>query len=152
MKLYVKYMVSIRCRLIAKDALVQLGYPYCVTSKGIINLPQNLLASHRKELSAILRASGMVLLDKKKSHLVDKIDQVLDASLQREKPMKPEKIPQLLEKEVGEKFAALANLISEVNNRTIVLRPSILSLGLQLSNPKEFRIQNFYFTPIRNKL
>lgn len=119
MKLYVKYMVSIRCRLIVKDALVQLGYPYCVTSKGIINLPQNLLAAHRKELSAILRASGMVLLDKKKSHLVDKIDQVIDASLQREKPVKSEKISQLLEKEVGEKFAALANLISEVKGVSI---------------------------------
>ena len=112
-------MVSIRCRLIAKDALVQLGYPYCVTSKGLINLPQNLLAPHRKELSAILRASGMVLLDKKKSQLVDRIDKALDALLLMEKPLMPEKIPQLLEKEVGEKFAALANLISEVKGVSI---------------------------------
>jgi AraC-like DNA-binding protein len=72
-KLYVKYMVSLRCKLIVKDELKDLNIKYSISVYGAIIFLEAITEYRLNELSQNLQKSGMVLLDEQNSLLIDKI-------------------------------------------------------------------------------
>ena len=40
MKLYIKYMVSIRCKLVVKAELVKMGFHHCVVDLGVVEISE----------------------------------------------------------------------------------------------------------------
>ena len=49
MKLYIKYMVSIRCKMVVKDELKKLGLHYVSVDLGEIEIVEDLSADQREQ-------------------------------------------------------------------------------------------------------
>ena len=73
MKLYIKYMVSLRCKMVVKDALDNLGLHPIMIDMGIVEIAEELSESQREKLKKVLRFSGPELMDDTKSMLIEKI-------------------------------------------------------------------------------
>src|SRR5258708_38433418 len=77
MKLYIKFMVSLRCKMIVKEELKKLGLKYVVLELGVVDVLENITVDQRKQLKANLLRSGLELLDDKRSILIEKIKNVI---------------------------------------------------------------------------
>src|SRR5688500_13839697 len=77
MKLYIKYMVSLRCKMVVKDELNKLGLRYMVVELGMVEIREDITEQQRKELKESLLKSGLELLDDKKSILIEKIKNII---------------------------------------------------------------------------
>ena len=77
MKLYIKYMVSLRCKMVVQDALDSLNIKYLSIELGLVETPEKTSEEQRQQLSEILAKSGLKLLDDKKSILIEKIKNVI---------------------------------------------------------------------------
>lgn len=72
-KLYVKYMMSLRCKLIVKEELKNLNIKYSISVHGAIIFLEAITEYRLNELNQNLQESGLVLLDEHNSMLIDKI-------------------------------------------------------------------------------
>ena len=66
MKLYIKYMVSLRCKMMVKDELRKMGLHFIVVDLGEIDIMENINAEQREQLKAALLTSGLELMDDKR--------------------------------------------------------------------------------------
>ena len=62
MKLYIKYMVSLRCKILVKEALRNLGLHFIVVDLGVVEIMENISDEQREQLKANLLASGLELI------------------------------------------------------------------------------------------
>ncbi len=69
MKLYIKYMVSLRCKMLVKDELIKLGLHYISVDLGMVEIMEEMNAEQHQLLKLNLLKSGLELLDDKKSIL-----------------------------------------------------------------------------------
>jgi YesN/AraC family two-component response regulator len=119
MKLYVKYMVSIRCKLMVKDVLKQLGLHYVVVNLGEIDILEELTAAQRELLREALLKSGLELMDEKKAILIERIKNIIIEMVHySESPLRINFSVYLAEK-MHYDYTYLANLFSEVVGSTI---------------------------------
>lgn len=72
-KLYIKYMVSLRCKLLVQEELRKLNINHLVVELGAVELLQDISPEQREILKQNLLKSGLELLDNKKSILVEKL-------------------------------------------------------------------------------
>ena len=75
MKLFIKYMVSSRCKELVRTELTKLGVQsqYVLVDLGTVEILETITKEQRKMLEQNLRHSGLEVLDSKKSKLIDKI-------------------------------------------------------------------------------
>lgn len=66
MKLYIKYMVSIRCKMVVKAALDQLGLHYGTIELGEVEVREALTPEQLDQIGAAILKSGLELLDDKR--------------------------------------------------------------------------------------
>ncbi|HRG29434.1 MAG TPA: AraC family transcriptional regulator, partial [Chitinophagales bacterium] len=69
MKLYVKYMVSIRCKMLVKTELEALHLHYRSIELGEIDVVDDITEEQRSKLKIALALSGLALMDDKKAIL-----------------------------------------------------------------------------------
>lgn len=72
-KLYVKYMVSLRCETILKQELKKLEFKYSISPHGAILLHEELKNGQLEELKSTLNDYGLIILDESDSILIDRI-------------------------------------------------------------------------------
>lgn len=72
-KLYVRYMVSLRCKMIVKAELDKLGINHLISKQGAIEFPEGISSDKQAQLKKNLHISGLELLDESESILIDKI-------------------------------------------------------------------------------
>src|SRR5580698_4443644 len=77
MKLFLKYMVSIRCKMLVKAELEKLGLHYRTVELGEADIEENISAEQWNELNVALKKSGIELIDDKKSILIERIKAVI---------------------------------------------------------------------------
>ncbi|MEQ9307380.1 MAG: AraC family transcriptional regulator, partial [Marinoscillum sp.] len=77
MKLYIKFMVSLRCKLMVKEELEKLGLHHVVLDLGMVEILEDITSEQRVILKENLLKSGLELLDDKRSILIDKIKNVI---------------------------------------------------------------------------
>lgn len=119
MKLFIKYMVSIRCKMVLKSELDKLGLHYGVVDLGVVEIKENINAEQRDQLKIALAKSGLELMDDKKSILIDRIKKVIVESVHyTEEPLKINFSDYLSEK-LDYDYTYLSNLFSEVTGITI---------------------------------
>src|ERR1035437_8182253 len=73
MKLFIKYMVSNRCKMAVKEELKKLGLHFIIVDLGEVEIMENISAEMREELKTALLKSGLELMDDKKAMLIGKI-------------------------------------------------------------------------------
>lgn len=77
MKLYIKYMVSLRCKLVVKDELKNLGLHYYSLELGEVDIIEEITPEQRVKLSAALLKAGLEVLDDKKGILIERIKSII---------------------------------------------------------------------------
>lgn len=76
-RLFIKYMVSHRCKLMVKSELEKLNIEYGVVDLGAVEILQNISTEQRELLKVNLLKSGLELLDDKISVLIERIQNVV---------------------------------------------------------------------------
>ncbi|MBK8426790.1 MAG: helix-turn-helix transcriptional regulator [Lewinellaceae bacterium] len=119
MKLYVKYMVSLRCKMMVKEELKKLGLHYVIIDLGMVEILEDISEAQRESLRANLLASGLVLLDNKKSILIEKIKSVIIDLIHYSDEMPKMNYSDYISEKLGYDYTYLANIFSEVKGITI---------------------------------
>lgn len=119
MILYIKYMVSLRCKMMVKDELKKLGLHYVIVNLGMIEILEDIDSTQRALLKKNLRKSGLVLLDDKRSILIEKIKSAIIDMIHQKESLPKVNFSEYLSKELGYDYTYLANTFSEVKGITI---------------------------------
>ncbi|HEY3874000.1 MAG TPA: AraC family transcriptional regulator, partial [Candidatus Kapabacteria bacterium] len=119
MKLYVKYMVSIRCKMVVKDELEKLGLHPIVVELGEVEVMETIPEEQRDELASALKRFGFELMDDKKAILIEKIKQVVIESIHYADEALKVNFSNHLSEKLSYDYTYLANLFSETEGTTI---------------------------------
>ncbi|HET8864135.1 MAG TPA: AraC family transcriptional regulator [Gracilimonas sp.] len=119
MKLYIKYMVSLRCKILVKEELKKLGLYYVTVDLGTVEILENITDEQRKQLKINLSKSGLELLDDKKQILIDKIKTVIIEVIHHSDEEPVENYSDYISKRVGKDYNHLSDIFSEVKGITI---------------------------------
>ncbi len=119
MKLYIKYMVSLRCKMFVKQELKKLGLNYVVVDLGVVEVLEDITAEQRQQLKANLLKAGLELLDDQKSILVDKIKNVIIEMVHYSDELPKVNYSDYISEKLDYDYTYLANIFSEVKGITI---------------------------------
>src|SRR5258708_5198592 len=119
MKLFLKYMVSIRCKMLVKAELEKLGLHYLSVELGEAEIEENISQAQKDELNTALKKSGIELMDDKKSILIEKIKKVIVELVHYSQDPLEVNFSEYLSKQLNHDYTYLANLFSESQGVTI---------------------------------
>lgn len=119
MKLYIKYMVSIRCKMVVKAALDALGLMYGMIDLGEVEIKGNITPEQRELLRASLYLSGLELMDDKKSILIERIKNTIVEMVHYTDELPKISNSKYLSQRLDHNYTYLANLFSETTGTTI---------------------------------
>ncbi|WP_222166894.1 helix-turn-helix domain-containing protein [Edaphocola aurantiacus] len=120
MFIYVKYMVSQRCKLKVIEELEQLSIRYRSVELGSIEMDNPLSESTLQTLGANLKKSGLEILDDKRSILIERIKNTIVEMIYKEN-IDPLQVNYsvYIASELHYDYTYLANIFSEVTGITI---------------------------------
>ena len=119
MKLYIKNMVCIRCKMVVKSELEKLGLHYTTVELGEVEVMEKITPEQHDRFKEALWNAGLELMDDKKSVLIEKIKKVIVELVHYSEEPLPVKFSEYLGKKLGHDYTYLANLFSEVQGTTI---------------------------------
>lgn len=119
MKLYIKYMVSLRCKMMVKEELGKLGIKIAVLDLGMVETLEDITIKQRELLGANLLKSGLELLDDKKSILIEKIKNVIVEMIHYSDEIPKTNHSEYISTKLDYDYTYLANIFSEVKGITI---------------------------------
>jgi AraC-like DNA-binding protein len=119
MKLYIKYMVSLRCKMIVEEELKNLGINYSALDLGMVDMPDELTDEQREQLKINLLKSGLELMDDKKSILIEKIKNIITTMIHDSNELPKVNYSDYISEKLGYDYTYLANTFSEVKGITI---------------------------------
>ncbi|MFC2139254.1 helix-turn-helix domain-containing protein [Bacteroidota bacterium] len=119
MKLYIKYMVSLRCKMMVKEELKKLGLKYVLVELGMVEIMEDITEEQREQLKKNLHRSGLELLDNKKSILIEKIKNVITEMIHYSDELPKMNYSDYISEKLGYDYTYLANTFSEVKGITI---------------------------------
>ncbi len=73
MKLFIKYMVSNRCKMVVKEALKDLGLHFVMVDLGEVEIMEKITGQQRNILKDTLSKAALELMDDRRSILIEKI-------------------------------------------------------------------------------
>ncbi len=117
--LFVKYMVSLRCKLLVKDELKKLGLHFVVVDLGKVEVLENISKAQKSLLKKNLKKSGLVVLDDKKSVLIEKIKNSIIEMIHYSDELPKVNYSDYISEKLGYDYTYLANIFSEVKGITI---------------------------------
>lgn len=119
MKLYIKYMVSTRCKMMVKEELKKLGLHFIVVDLGEVEIMENISQQVRDELKASLLKSGLELMEDKKAMLIEKIKTLITEMVHYADEMPKVNFSVYISEKLNYDYTYLANIFSEVKGITI---------------------------------
>lgn len=119
MKLYIKYMVSDRCKVVVQSILKKFGL-HCVRLElGEVEVPGDLANEMRFRIKTSLLKEGLELMDDHKAVLIDRIKTTIADMVNHPEELKKIKFSIILSERLNHDYTYLANLFSEVTGTTI---------------------------------
>jgi AraC-like DNA-binding protein len=119
LKLFIKYMVSERCKIVVKEELRKLGLHYIIVDMGVVDIMENLTAEQREQIKIALLKSGLELMDDKKAVLVEKIKKAIIEMIHYKDDLPKINFSDYLSEKLKHDYSYLANLFSEVQGTTV---------------------------------
>ncbi len=119
MKLYIKNMVSTRCKMIVKYELDSLNLSYKSFGLGEVELFGNVTAEKLATLKSNLLKSGLELMDNKRSILIEKIKNVIVEMVHYAEEIPKINYSYYISEKLHQNYTYLANLFSEVEGITV---------------------------------
>jgi len=119
MKLYIKFMVSIRCKMIVKSELSKLGLKYFKVELGEAEIEEDITSDQKDKLQAGLMRSGLELMDDRKATLIEKIKNVIVEMVHYSDELPKVKNSEFISKKLNHDYTYLSNIFSEATGITI---------------------------------
>jgi len=114
MKLYIKNMVCIRCKMVVKQQLKKTAINYTNVELGEVETVDNISNNQLMEFKAALRKYGLELLDDRKGILIEKIKRVIIELVHYADEPSKVNFSDYLSQKLNHDYTYLANLFSEV--------------------------------------
>ena len=112
-------MVCIRCQMIVKAELEKLGLQYVYVKIGEADIIEDVQPEQLEQLKTNLKKTGLVLMDNKKSVLVEKIKSAVIELVHYTEDQIKVNLSGYLSEKLDYDYTYLANLFSEVKGITI---------------------------------
>lgn len=112
-------MVTIRCKMIVRSALQELGISFSNIELGEAHLTKGLSDSQKEHLKYNLSQFGLELMDDKRSVLIEKIKTVIIEMIHYSDELPPTNNSEYISNKVQYDYNYLSNLFSEVQGITI---------------------------------
>lgn len=119
MVLFIKYMVSLRCRMLVKEELKALGLHYVIINLGEVEILEDISLDVRQLLKTNLLKSGLELLDDKRSILIEKIKIVVIEMIHYAEELPKVNYSVYISEKMGYDYTYLSNIFSEVKGITL---------------------------------
>jgi len=114
MKLYIKYMVNLRCKLTVQSELEKLGILYKTIDLGLVETFSPIDQKTHDQLNKALLKSGLEILDNKRSILVERIKTAIVDLIYYSEEIPNVNYSDYLSDLLGYEYTHLANTFSEV--------------------------------------
>ncbi|MCF0062545.1 AraC family transcriptional regulator [Dyadobacter chenwenxiniae] len=119
MKLYIKYMVSLRCKMLVAEELQKLDISFTELDLGTVNITGDILPAKLAILKSNLLKSGLELMDDRKSILTEKIKNLIIEMVHYSDEFPRVNHSEYISNRLGYDYTYLANIFSEVKGITI---------------------------------
>ncbi len=114
MKIYIKNMVCIRCKMVVRDQLKRIGINSATVKLGEVEIAGAITDTQLTEFRSGLFRFGLEVLDNKKTLLIDKIKNLIIELVHYETEPLKMNFSAYLSKKLNYEYTYLANLFSEV--------------------------------------
>ncbi len=119
MKLYIKHMVSLRCKMLVKDELKKLGLNRIVVELGSVDIQDDFTLEQLDIFRQKLQKAGLELLDDRKDILVEKIKKAIVEMIYHYDEFPNVNDSDYLSSKLNHNYTYLSNKFTEVKNITI---------------------------------
>jgi len=119
MILYIRNMVSNRCKMIVRSELEELGLHFVLGELGEVEIMEGISLEQRNLLSTNLEKSGLALLEDKKRILIEKIKNIIIELVYCAEEQPKINLSDFLSEKLHYDYTYLANLFSIEQNTTI---------------------------------
>ena len=119
MFIYIKYMVSLRCKMVVKQELQKLGLHCVNVDLGTVEILETITESQKNQLGKNLKVFGLELLDKKRNIIIEKIKAVIIEMIHYSDELPHVNYSDYISEKLGYDYTYLANTFSEVKGITI---------------------------------
>lgn len=119
MKLYIKNMVSKRCKIVVKEEFKKLGLHTKVVDMGVAEIRENITEEQREQIKIDLLKSGLELMDDKKAMLIEKIKNVIIEMVHYSNELPKTNFSDYLSEKLNYDYTYMANLFSALQGTTI---------------------------------
>lgn len=119
MKIFIKYMVSLRCKMLVKKELIDLGFHPTRIDLGVVEIQEKISETVRENLRTNLAKYGLELLEDRESILVEQIKgAIIDLIYYSDDTLKVNYSDYLSQK-LDYDYTYLSNMFSKVKGITI---------------------------------
>jgi len=119
MKIYIKNMVSLRCKMVVKAELDKQKIKHTIVELGEVEIMDDLTEARRNELKAALIKYGLELMDDQRAILVERIKNIIIEMVHYTDEIPKVNFSEYLSKKLNQNYNHLSNLFSEVKGVTI---------------------------------
>jgi AraC-like DNA-binding protein len=112
-------MVSLRCKMVVKEAFKKLGLRYLTVNLGEVNVLDPITAKQREKLRLILLKAGLELMEDKKAILIERIKNVIVEMVHYADDLPKTNFSAFLSAKLKYDYTYLANIFSETQGTTI---------------------------------
>lgn len=119
MKLYIKYMVSNRCKMAVQEELRKLGLHFIVVDLGEVEVMEDLSPEQLEVLKRALHVSGLELMDDKRAVLIEKIKNLITEMIHFSDELPKVNYSEYISEKLDYDYTYLSNLFSELKGITI---------------------------------
>jgi len=119
MKLYIKYMVSVRCKMLVKEELKKLGIRMLSVNLGEVEIMEEISDEQRTEIKTALLKSGLELMTDKRAMLIEKIKNAIVEMIHYSDNLPKINFSDFISEKLNYDYTYLANLFSETEGTTI---------------------------------
>ena len=119
MKLFIKYMVSNRCKMVVKAELDKLGLHYTRIELGEVEVMEEITQEQHNQLKYGLLQAGLELMEDQKSILIERIKNAIVELIHQSNDLPKVNFSDYISDKLKHDYTYLANLFSEVTGETI---------------------------------
>lgn len=112
-------MVSLRCKMVVKQELQNLGLHFVNVDLGTVEILEDISQLQRSQLDKNLRRYGLILLDDKWKIIIEKIKSIIVEMVHYSDELPSVNYSDYISEKLGYDYTYLANIFSEVKGMTI---------------------------------
>lgn len=119
MTIYIKNMVSIRCKMAVEAALTHIGLPFTRIELGWVEIPAEISIAQRNQIRSDLLQSGLEVIDDIKSILVERVKKIIIELVHYSEEPLPINLSTHLSQQLHYNYTYMANVFSETQGHSI---------------------------------